>query len=170
MALIRQYPDGTWRACSAMVVGEVTIGRQSSLWFNVIVRGDVGPIIIGQRVNVQDGAIIHCDTGIPNNIEDDVSIAHGAICHGQHIGRGSLVGIRATLLAGSRIGQQCLIAAGAVVTPQTVVPDRHLAAGVPAKIIRPLTEAELDYLRWVPQRYIELAAEWVAGRWDAPAV
>lgn len=165
MALITQHPDGTWRADTALIAGDVTIGAQSSFWFNTIVRGDVGPIVIGQRVNVQDGAIIHCDTGITNHIEDDVSIAHGAICHGQRIGRGSLIGIRATLLMQSQVGEECLIAAGAVVTPGTVVPDRHLAAGVPAKIIRPLKEEELKYLRWVPQRYILLAQEWIDGKW-----
>ena len=91
--------------------------------------GDVGPIVIGQRVNVQDGAIIHCDTGITNHREDDVSIAHGA-----------------------------------VVTPGTIVPDRHLVVGVPAKVIRPLKDEELKYLRWVPQRCILLANEWIDGK------
>ena len=165
MGLIKHHPDGTWRADTALIVGDVTIGEQSSFWFNTIVRGDVGPIVIGRRVNVQDGAIIHCDTGITNQIEDDVSIAHGAICHGQQIGRGSLIGIRATLLMKSRIGEECLIAAGAVVTPGTVIPDRHLAAGIPAKVLRPLKDEELEYLRWVPQRYIALANEWMAGKW-----
>ena len=164
MSLVREYPDGTYRAHTALIVGDVTIGRESNFWFNTVVRGDVAPVRIGKRVNVQDGATIHCDTGITSIIEDDVSIAHGAVVHGQFIGRGTLVGMRAVLLAQSRVGQECLIAAGAVVTPGTEVPDGHLVAGVPARVVRPLKEEELKYIRWVCPRYIELARAWVAGK------
>jgi carbonic anhydrase/acetyltransferase-like protein (isoleucine patch superfamily) len=147
---------------TSTIVGDVTVGELSSLWFGAVVRGDVAPVTIGRRVNVQDGAIIHCDTDVPNVIEDDVSIGHGAICHGELVGRVTLIGMRATLLGGTRIGKECLIGAGAVVPPGMTVPDQVVVMGVPARIIRPVTEADLKYMRWLPQRYVELAERYVA--------
>jgi carbonic anhydrase/acetyltransferase-like protein (isoleucine patch superfamily) len=147
-------------------VGDVKAGRQSSFWFNAVVRGDVAPITIGQRVNVQDQAVIHCDTDVPNVIEDDVVIGHGAIVHGIFVGRGSLIGMSATLLSRTRVGSECLIAAGAVVVPDMVIPDRHLVAGVPAKVIRPLKEEDLAYIRWLTNHYVELAQKYLTGAFD----
>jgi carbonic anhydrase/acetyltransferase-like protein (isoleucine patch superfamily) len=166
MPLFREHPDGSYRSHNCTVVGDVKMGRQSSVWFNTVIRGDVAPITIGQRVNVQDQAVIHCDTGVPNIIEDDVVIGHSAIVHGQFVGRGSLIGMAATLLSRTRIGTECLIAAGAVVVPDTAIPDRHLVAGVPAKIIRPLNEEDLKYIRWLTNHYVELAQEYIAGKFD----
>jgi carbonic anhydrase/acetyltransferase-like protein (isoleucine patch superfamily) len=113
MPLFHKRPDGAYQAHNATVCGDVTVGAQSSFWFNTVVRGDVAPIIIGQRVNIQDGAVIHCDHGITNVIEDDVIIGHGAIVHGALVGRGSLIGMHATVLGRTKIGVECLIAAGA---------------------------------------------------------
>src|ERR1700679_2610432 len=111
-------------AQNATLMGDVTIGDLASFWFNAVVRGDVAPISIGRRVNVQDGCVIHCDTGIPNVIEEDVTIGHRAVVHGTFVGRGSLIGIGAILLGRTRIGSECLIAAGAVVPPGLQAPDR----------------------------------------------
>ena len=166
MPLFREHPDGSYRSHNCTVVGDVRIGRQSSVWFNTVIRGDVAPITIGQRVNVQDQAVIHCDTGVPNIIEDDVVIGHSAIVHGQFVGRGSLIGMAATLLSRTIVGQECLIAAGAVVVPDTVVPDRQLVAGVPAKIIRPLNEEDLKYIQWLTNHYVELAQKYIAGAFE----
>jgi carbonic anhydrase/acetyltransferase-like protein (isoleucine patch superfamily) len=160
--LFARRPDGSYIAHNATVVGQVSAGAQSSFWFNAVVRGDVAPITIGARVNVQDHVVIHCDTDVPNVIEDDVSMGHGAIVHGTFVGAGSLVGMNATVLGQTRIGRQCLIAAGAVVPPRMEVPDRMLAAGVPARIIRPITSKELEYLQWLPGRYVSLASEYLA--------
>src|SRR5256885_4221503 len=115
--LFARTHEGYFVARNATVVGEVTIGESSSLWFNAVVRGDVAPVTIGRRVNVQDHVVIHCDTDIANIIEDDVSIGHGAIVHGAFVGAGTLIGMNATVLGRTRIGRQCLIAAGAVVPP-----------------------------------------------------
>jgi len=166
MPLFRQHPDGSYRSHNCTVVGDVRIGRQSSVWFNTVIRGDVAPITIGQRVNVQDQAVIHCDTGVPNIIEDDVVIGHSAIVHGQFVGRGSLIGMAATLLSRTQIGKECLIAAGAVVVPDTIVPDRHLVAGLPAKIIRPLNDEDLKYIHWLTGHYVELAQKYLTGAFD----
>jgi carbonic anhydrase/acetyltransferase-like protein (isoleucine patch superfamily) len=149
-------------APSAIVVGDLTIGEQSSFWFGAVVRGDVAPIRFGRRVNVQDNAVVHCDSDVANVIEDDVTIGHSAIVHGSYIGRGSLVGMGASLLGQTRVGQECLIAAGAVVSPGFEVPDRMVVMGVPAKIIRPVKDEELKYMRWLTTRYIELAEQYAS--------
>ena len=147
-------------APNAIVVGDVSIGELCSFWFGSVVRGDVAPIKIGRRVNVQDNAVIHCDTGVANIIEDDVTIGHGAIVHGAHVGRGSLVGMGSTILGQTKIGQECLIAAGAVVSPGMEVPERMVVMGVPAKIVRPVKDEELKYMRWLTEHYIELAQKY----------
>jgi carbonic anhydrase/acetyltransferase-like protein (isoleucine patch superfamily) len=163
MPLFTRHPDGSLRARTAIVTGDVRIGELSSLWFGAVVRGDVAPITIGRRVNVQDNAVIHCDTGVPNIIEDDVVIGHGAIVHGKFVGQGSLIGMAATLLSRTVVGKNCLIAAGAVLSPDTIVPDNHLAIGVPAKILRPVKEEEIKYMRWLTEHYVELAEKYLAG-------
>ncbi len=160
-ACMRLMPGGWFAAHNATVAGDVTVGAQSSFWFQTVARGDVAPIVIGRRVNVQDGAIIHCETGQTNVIEDEVSIGHGAVIHGSRVGRGTLVGMRAVLLGGTAIGSQCLIAAGAVVPPGMVVPDRKVLMGVPAKIVREVSPQDLEYLQWIPGRYLDLVNLWL---------
>lgn len=162
----RRTAAGAYIANSAAVVGEVVLGAESSVWFSAVVRGDVAPVTIGERVSVQDGAVVHCDTGIPNRIEDDVTIGHRAVVHGVRVGRGSLVGMGAVLLGRTEIGEECLIAAGAVVAPGTIVPDRSLVVGVPGKIIRPVNEKEHQYLQWLSRRYVELCKRYDAGEFD----
>jgi carbonic anhydrase/acetyltransferase-like protein (isoleucine patch superfamily) len=161
--LFTQSPGGYFVAHNATIVGEVTIGELTSFWFNAVVRGDVAPVTIGRRVNVQDGVVVHCDTDVPNVIEDDVTIGHGAIVHGMFVGRGSLIGMGSTVLSRTKIGQECLIAAGAVVPPGLIVPDRMLVIGVPAKVVRPLREQDLEYMRWLTAHYVELAQTYLKG-------
>lgn len=163
MQLITEFPDGSFRAHSALVTANVTIGRLSSIWFNVVIRGDVAPIRIGQKVNVQDGAVIHCDANIENVIEDDVTIGHAAICHGAFVGRGTLVGMRAVLLDHTHIGPECIIGAGSVVSPRTHIPPRSVVIGSPARIVRPVKPEELQDMRKVTQRYVELAQRYAAN-------
>jgi carbonic anhydrase/acetyltransferase-like protein (isoleucine patch superfamily) len=161
--LFTQSPGGYFVAHNATIVGDVEIGALASFWFNAVVRGDVAPVSIGRRVNVQDGVVIHCDTDVPNTIEDDVTIGHGAIVHGTFVGKGSLVGMGSTLLSRTRIGRECLVAAGAVVPPGLNVPDRMLVMGVPGKIVRPVTDRDLEYMRWLTGHYVELAQKYVQG-------
>jgi carbonic anhydrase/acetyltransferase-like protein (isoleucine patch superfamily) len=112
-------------------------------------------------VNVQDNAVVHCDSGVPNEIDDDVTVGHGAIVHGEHVGRGSLVGMKAVLLSGTKVGVECLIAAGAVVPPGLVVPDHMVVMGVPGKIVRPVKEEELKLMRFLTAHYVDLAEQHV---------
>ena len=164
MPLIERTKGNFFLARNATITGEVAIGRDASFWFNAVVRGDVAPIAIGKRVNVQDVACVHCDSGVPNVIADDVTIGHGAIVHGMFVGQGSLIGMGAKVLGRTQIGRECLIAAGAVVPPGLEVPERMVVMGVPGKIVRPVKEEELKYIRWLTTHYVELAERYVAGK------
>lgn len=160
---MKKTTGGWFKARSAIVAGDVTIAADSSVWFGAVVRGDVAAIRIGQSTNVQDNAVVHCETGVPHIIENDVVIGHGALVHGKFIGKGSLIGMGAIVLDRVHIGSQCLIAAGAVVPPGLEVPDRMCVMGVPGKIVRPVSEAELQYMQRLADHYRELAAKHVAG-------
>ncbi len=152
-----RHAGGWFLAPTAIVTGDVRIGRDVSFWYGTVVRGDVAPITIGEGTNVQDNAIMHCDAGIPNVIGSHVTIGHAALVHGASVGDGSLIGMSATLLGQSEIGVECLVAAGAVVPPRMKVPDRTLVAGVPARMVRELTDDDLAYLRRLPPHYVRLA-------------
>jgi carbonic anhydrase/acetyltransferase-like protein (isoleucine patch superfamily) len=163
MNLFRKTAGHWFVAHNATLTGDLVVGQMTSFWFNSVVRGDVARISFGRRVNVQDHAVVHCDTGVDNVIEDDVTIGHGAIVHGEWVGAGSLVGMGARLLSRTRLGKECLIAAGAVVPPGMVVPDRMAVMGVPGKIVRPVKDDELKYMRWLTTHYIEVADRYVRG-------
>lgn len=141
-------------APGAMIIGDVTIGQESSIWFNSVLRGDLEPIRIGCRTNVQDGAVIHMDKEIPCLIGDDVTIGHGAILHSCTIGNAALIGMGAILLTGSVIGEQAIVAAGALIREGQEIPPRSLAVGVPAKVLREVTEAELERVRHGKDDYV----------------
>ncbi len=144
-------------ADTARVLGEVELGEGVSVWYGASIRGDVAKITVGGGSNVQDNAVIHCDSGVPNTIGRDVTIGHGAIVHGQSVGDGTLIGMGATVLGRTRIGKGCLIAAGAVVTPGSEVPDGMVVAGVPGRVVRETTDEEKKYLQWLAPHYVALA-------------
>ncbi len=146
-------------ADTARVLGEVELGEGVSIWYGVSIRGDVAKITIGRETNVQDNAVIHCDSGVPNTIGERVSIGHGAIVHGESIGDGTLIGMGAVVLGRSRIGKHCLIAAGAVVTPGMIVPDHSVVMGTPGRIVRQTTDEEKKYLAWLAPQYVRLSRQ-----------
>ena len=148
-----------WQATDAVICGDVVIGEDCSFWFQTVVRGDVAPIRIGRRVNIQEHCVLHCDTDKPLEIEDEVTIGHGAVVHGVRIGRGSLIGMKAVILGGCEVGEECIIGAGAVLSPGTKVPDRQVVMGVPGKVVRAVREEELRWIRENMAHYVELARE-----------
>ena len=160
MLTFRKSKYGFFLAPNSIVVGDVLLGEDSSVWFNAVIRGDVAAIRIGKRTNVQDGVVIHCDTGEPNTIGDDVTIGHSAIIHGTSVGDGTLMGMGAKLLGRTVVGRECLIGAGAVLSPGTVVPDRSVVMGIPGRVVRPVSEKDLEYMRWLPAHYVELAKKY----------
>jgi carbonic anhydrase/acetyltransferase-like protein (isoleucine patch superfamily) len=168
MEWFSETPAGAFLAYNSTVTGDVRLGVESSVWFAAVVRGDVASVTIGDRVNIQDGAVVHCDTNFANTIEDDVTIGHRAVVHGERVGRGTLVGMGAVLLGHTDVGEECLIAAGTVVPPEMKVPDRMLVMGVPGRIVRPINEKEDQYLRWLSRRYVELVRKYQAGEFGKP--
>jgi len=168
MRYFTQTPGGYFLSHNCTIVGDVRIEKLASFWFNAVVRGDVAPVTIGSRVNVQDGVVIHCDSDVPNVIEDEVTIGHRAVVHGTFVGRGSLVGMGAVLLSRTRIGRECLIAAGALVPPDLQVPDRMVVMGVPGKIVRPIKDEEIAYMRALVEHYVDLAGKYVRGEIATP--
>ena len=148
-------------ADGARVVGDVEIGEQSSVWFNAVVRGDTSTVRIGARTNIQDGAVVHTDTGKPCAIGDDCTIGHNAVVHGCTIGNGSLIGMGAIVLSGAMIGDESLVAAGALIPEGKEFPPRSLLVGSPAKLVRALGDDEVDRLiRRGVGTYLRLAREY----------
>lgn len=158
----------SWRGCmpqidsqalvqpSAQVVGDVVIGSESSLWFNVVVRADINSIRIGRRTNIQDGSVIHVCSDRPVRIGDEVTIGHNATIHGCTIGDRCLIGMGAILLDGAVLEAEVLLAAGSLVAPGSHFPTRHLVMGRPAKIQRALLPEEIVALRQSAANYVEL--------------
>jgi len=140
---------------SAQVIGDVKIGANSSVWFNVVIRGDVNSIRIGERTNIQDGCVLHVtlDTH-PLVIGDNVTIGHGAIVHGCRIGSNCLIGMGSIILDGAVIGENCVVAAGAIVTEGSVIPPNTLVMGIPAKPKRAVADKDLERARAGCDRYV----------------
>ncbi|MCB9492634.1 MAG: gamma carbonic anhydrase family protein [Dehalococcoidia bacterium] len=154
-----QLADSVFVAPGAVVIGDVTCGEDSSIWYNCVVRGDVMPIRIGARVNIQDLSVVHVTSGTHSTtIEDDVTVGHRAIIHGCVVERGSLIGMGAIVMDGAVVGAGSLVGAGAVVTPGTVIPPRSLAVGSPARVKRELTDAEVEGLLDSATHYVRTAA------------
>ena len=141
-------------APGAMIIGAVTIGEESSVWFNCVLRGDLEYIEVGERTNIQDGTVVHLDPGFPCVIGDDVTIGHGAIIHGCTVGDGAMISMGATILTGAKIGERAIIAAGAVVREGQEIPPDTLAMGLPAQVRREVTEADLERVRSGREGYV----------------
>jgi carbonic anhydrase/acetyltransferase-like protein (isoleucine patch superfamily) len=140
---------------SAQVIGDVHIGAESSVWMNVVVRGDVHSIRIGARTNIQDGTIVHVMREThPTVIGDDVTIGHGAVVHGCTIENRCLIGMGAVVLNGCRVGTGSIVAAGSVLPEGMVVPPGSMVMGVPAKVRRPLTTEEDTSIKWYADNYV----------------
>ena len=146
-----------WVAPGAVVVGRVTLGRGSNVWYGSVLRGDDEEIIVGEGCNIQDLCCLHADPGTPAVLEDRVSLGHKAMVHGAHVETGSLIGIGAIVLNGARIGAGTLIAAGALVGPGKTIPSGVLVAGVPGKVVRELNDNDRLVLEHTPDSYMEKA-------------
>ena len=134
-------------APGVVVTGDVVLSPGANIWFASVVRGDLAKITIGPRVNIQDGTIIHTDHKLPQDIEEGVVVGHRAVLHGRRIGRDSLIGMGRSSLTGCEIGEECLIAAGTLVTEGRRIPPRSVVMGVPGRIVREITPEELQHAR-----------------------
>ncbi len=150
-------------AHNAAVIGSVVMGPNSSVWWNVTIRGDNDVIRLGENVNVQDGSVLHTDGGIQLTLERNVSIGHLVTLHGCTVRENSLVGIGAIVLNRAVIGRNCLVGAGAMVTEGKQIPDGSLVLGVPGKVVRQLTPEEIATNTWIAEHYVERAARYRQG-------
>lgn len=141
-------------APTAVVLGDVTIGAEASVWFGAVVRGDTEAIRIGRQTNVQDGCILHADEGFPCTVGDRVTLGHGAIVHGATVEDDCLIGMRAVVMNGARIGKGSIVAVGSLVTEGTVVPAGSVVMGQPAKVKREVSERDRERIRHAAEHYV----------------
>jgi carbonic anhydrase/acetyltransferase-like protein (isoleucine patch superfamily) len=143
-----------WIAPTAVVIGRVRLGRNASVWFGAVLRGDNDPILIGENSNIQDNAVVHTDPGQPVTVGANVTVGHNVILHSTSVGDNSLIGMGATLLNRSRIGKNCIVGANALVTEGKEFGDGMLIVGSPARAMRPLGETELALMKASAEVYV----------------
>lgn len=156
LGAVPQVAEDVFIAPGAAIIGDVTLGPQSSVWFGCVLRGDVNRVVVGARSNLQDGTVVHLGDDDPTIIGEDVVIGHRAVVHGCTIEDGCLIGIQATVLDGARIGHGSVIGAGAVVTAGAVIPPRSLVLGTPGKVVKQLDDAAEDFHRRLAGKYTRL--------------
>ena len=160
-----QVHPSAFVADDAVVIGDVVIGEEASVWFGSILRGDVNYIRIGDRTNIQDACVIHVSSkDHPTILEHDITVGHRVTLHGCYVEAGCLIGIGSIILDGARIGRNSLVAAGSLVTPGTVIPEGSMVMGAPAKVKRQLTPDELDSLSRSWRNYVELSRQYISER------
>lgn len=151
-------------APNATVLGDVHLGEASSVWFGTVLRGDVFPIRIGARTNIQDNSVVHVTGGkAATTVGDDVTVGHMVLLHGCTIGSRTLIGMGTIVLDGAVIGDECLIAAGSLIAPRTVIPPRSFVLGRPAKVLRPIKDEELAGVLEASRLYVQYAANFRAS-------
>ncbi|MBZ6378817.1 gamma carbonic anhydrase family protein [Pacificimonas flava] len=155
--------SGAWVAPSADVIGEVELSAEVTVWFGAVIRADNTKISVGERSNVQEGAMLHSDPGVPLVVGEDVTVGHHAILHGCTIGDRTLVGMGATVMNHAKIGEECIIAAGALVTEGKEFPPRSLIVGAPAKAIRTLDDNAVQMLKASAASYVQKGREFGEG-------
>ena len=158
----RIAPDA-WVAPSADLIGDVRLAALASVWFGAVIRADNTPILVGARSNIQEGAMLHSDPGVPCTVGDDVTVGHHAILHGCKIGDRVLIGMGATVLNRAVIGEDCLVGAGALVTEGKEFPPGYLIVGSPAKAIRPLDDMQRAMLKMSAALYAAKQREYASG-------
>jgi len=144
---------------TANIIGDVTIGANSNIWYNVVIRADVDYVKIGENTNIQDNSVIHNSTGVPTIIGDNVTVGHNAIVHACTVGNNTLIGMGAIVLDGAEVGDYTIIGAGSLIAPGKKIPSGVLAVGSPAKVIRELTDAEKEGLRDSASNYVKISKD-----------
>ncbi|MEO2076044.1 MAG: gamma carbonic anhydrase family protein [Bacillus sp. (in: firmicutes)] len=151
--------ESVFVAPGAYIIGNVQIGKESTVWFNAVLRGDDGPIIVGERCSIQDNSTIHLYEGFPVIIEDDVTVGHNVILHGCKIGKRSIIGMGSTLLDNVEVGEECIIGANTLLAGGIKIPPRSLVLGSPGKVVRELTEKDLQMLQMSSEHYVQKGKE-----------
>jgi len=155
--------DDYWVAPNAAVIGAVTLRHNASVWWSAVLRGDNEPIVVGEGSNIQDGSVLHTDPGYPLEIGSDVTVGHMVMLHGCTIGHGSLIGIGSIILNGVKVGRNCLIGANSLLTEGKEIPDNSLVLGSPGKVMRDLTEQEIQGQIAIARKYVDNWRRYRAG-------
>lgn len=165
--MIRKYKNHTpqidstcFIADGSAVIGKVKIGKNSSIWYNAVLRGDIAAIVIGENTNIQDASVLHCINDVDVKVGSGVTVGHNAILHSCTIGDNTLIGMGSIILDRVVIGKNCIIGAGSVVTPYTEIPDRSLVLGSPGKIKRQLSDEDIEHIKLNAEVYINLANDY----------
>jgi carbonic anhydrase/acetyltransferase-like protein (isoleucine patch superfamily) len=152
--------ESVFIAPGAYIIGDVIIDEESTVWFNAVLRGDDGPITIAKRCSIQDNTTVHLYEGSPVVIGDDVTIGHNVILHGCKIGRSSIIGMGSTLLDNVEVGEECIIGANTLLAGGIKIPPRSLVLGSPGKVVRELTEKDLQMLQYSSENYVQKGKEY----------
>lgn len=148
-----QCPDNAYVAPNATLIGSVVLGEEASVWFNAVIRGDTDVITIGARTNIQDGSVLHTDSGLPMTIGRDVTVGHMVMLHGCTIADECLIGIGSIVLNRVRIGRHCIIGANSLIPEGKKIPERSLVMGSPGKVVRQVTDDEVAFIKWHAEHY-----------------
>jgi carbonic anhydrase/acetyltransferase-like protein (isoleucine patch superfamily) len=152
--------DDYYVAPGAQLIGSVVLGRAATVWFNCVLRADTEQIVVGDGSNIQDGTVVHADPGSPVLLGNNVTIGHRALLHSCSVGDGSLIANGAMVLDRTRIGRNCLIAAGALVPPDKEIPDGSVVMGTPGKVVRQVTNRDLEMIRHAYEHYVQRGREY----------
>ena len=145
----------SWVAPNAVIIGNVKLEKNSSIWFNAVLRGDIEKIVIGENSNIQDGSVLHTDPGCPLTVGKGVTVGHMVMLHGCEISDDTLIGIGSTILNKAKIGKNCIIGANTLVTENKTIPDNSLVLGSPGKVIRKVTDEEIKVIRENAKHYVK---------------
>ena len=145
----------SWVASNAVLIGKVTLEKDANIWFNVVLRGDIEFITIGEGSNVQDGSVFHTDPGCPLTLGKGVTVGHMVMLHGCEIGDDTLIGIGSTILNKTKIGKNCIIGANTLIQENKIIPDRSLVIGSPGKVVRQVTDKEVEEIKENAKHYVE---------------
>lgn len=149
-------------APGAFVIGQAELKREASVWFNAVIRADTDRIVLGQKSNLQDNSTLHADFGFPCLIGDEVTIGHNTVIHGATVEDRVLVGMGSVIMNAAHLASDVMVAAGTLITQGMVIPRRSLVMGRPGRVVRDLTDQELEHIRWVAAHYVE---QWVKQGW-----
>ena len=155
----KKIDDSVFAAEGARIVGDVTIGEGCGIWYNAVLRADEKPIVIGKNTNIQDNCVLHVSFWNGLTIGDNVTVGHAAIVHGCTVGNNTLIGMGSIIMNDAVIGDNCIIGAGALVTERTEIPSGYLAVGSPAKVVRKLTDEEIERNKKSAELYAKMARE-----------
>ena len=152
---VPEISSDSWVAPNAIIIGKVKLEKNSSIWFNAVLRGDIEKIVIGENSNIQDGSVLHTDPGYPLTVGKGVTVGHMVMLHGCEISDDTLIGIGSTILNKAKIGKNCIIGANTLVTENKVIPDNSLVLGSPGKVIRKVTDDEIKAICENAKHYVK---------------